>query len=1110
VNELPVSRRTILKVGGFGALAAATGAAALFGDAAAAAASDPAFTWLTPTGTTLDQTVLKDTPGAGGYATLMSGAGEPYTVRTIAITPSPLSYAIAAFVQITDMQIVDDQSPGRVEFTDRWADPPLPFNKATDAAYRPQEFLSTHIVEAMTRAIRNVGRGPKTGLPLAFTIATGDMVDNVQYNETRWYIDLLDGGHTIRPDSGQLGLEQSVSYLFAFDDLTPAAVFHESPYWSPDGRTDNFNRVDNYRSKYGFPVVPGLLAAARLPYTSTGLGMPWYAVMGNHDGEIQGNYPVHPTTLESVKIPDISGHATSGDKAFTSGAAFSASPSPEDVALFMDNLQYRPVVADNNRRFLTNNEFAKEHWTTTGLPLGHGFGHISLGLGPDLYPTYYTIPSGDSDLIQYIALDTVNYDGNSNGRIDGDQFKWLEAQLKANSSRYIAVDNTIVTQPGVKDKLLVIFSHHTIQTINNDSTNLVDIGEADFIYGGTLEWLLLRYPNVVLMVAGHTHSNVIVSHARGSEVTGYGNHVLGVGGFWEVSTASHIDWPSQSRIIELAGNGAEVSIFTSIVDIAAPLKSGGDVSSPTTLASMARELAANDPTERPLGRSGHPLDRNTRLVVPAPFPLPNPGQPVGPWFFQANTSRPSGDFLWQLGQDGAGRRSSNGLTMQPGSSPSVALRMTGEYKVAFHCEGSPHGLLWVLDQTGVGHQVTPSLGPAPGTSPSIAALAGGGYQMALHGADTNLLWLVAPSEAGTSTGHKMTPGASPSIAASPLGGYLVAFQDDAGFVCQLDHTGAFRRCGNGLGVMAGTNPSVVAFPTGGYLIAFQGGDGNLWTVTEKGTQKNTLIKLAAGSGPSIAASMNGFVVAYKAADGFLWQIGPDGVPQRSGNGLGVAANTSPSIYAYPGGTGFEIAFQGGDDFLWKIDHNGGFGNTQLGMRPGTSPCTSYAVPVSTANGPPHATSPGAQSSNVGVAVNLALSATGGIQPYAWAASGLPAGLSMNPATGAITGTIPLDANAGAYSVVVTLTDAFHQSTSTTFTWTVSEPLVTVPNVIALSKASAVSRLRSAGFDVSTGTINNCLDPGTVQDQSPAGGRTAQMGSTVDITVSTCTGGGDPK
>jgi hypothetical protein len=54
----------------------------------------------------------------------------------------------------------------------------------------------------------------------------------------------------------------------------------------------------------------------------------------------------------------------------------------------------------------------------------------------------------------------------------------------------------------------------------------------------------------------------------------------------------------QSRIFELAAGKGIISIFTTMVDIAAPVDHVGDLGSPVALASLARELAANDPTER--------------------------------------------------------------------------------------------------------------------------------------------------------------------------------------------------------------------------------------------------------------------------------------------------------------------------------------------------------------------------------------------------------------------------------------------------------------------------------------------------------------------------------
>ncbi len=63
-------------------------------------------------------------------------------------------------------------------------------------------------------------------------------------------------------------------------------------------------------------------------------------------------------------------------------------------------------------------------------------------------------------------------------------------------------------------------------------------------------------------------------------------------------------------------------------------------------------------------------------------------------------------------------------------------------------------------------------------------------------------------------------------------------------------------------------------------------------------------------------------------------------------------------------------------------------------------------------------------------------------------TGLPAGLSIDPATGIISGTIDRDAsqpNGGIYSVTVTGTDPDGLTTSQTFTWTVTNPAPTAVN-----------------------------------------------------------------
>ena len=59
-----------------------------------------------------------------------------------------------------------------------------------------------------------------------------------------------------------------------------------------------------------------------------------------------------------------------------------------------------------------------------------------------------------------------------------------------------------------------------------------------------------------------------------------------VGGFWEINTASHIDWPQQARLLEIANNkDGTVSIFTTMIDHDGPLT--GSTATSTTRSQLA-------------------------------------------------------------------------------------------------------------------------------------------------------------------------------------------------------------------------------------------------------------------------------------------------------------------------------------------------------------------------------------------------------------------------------------------------------------------------------------------------------------------------------------------
>lgn len=530
--------------------------------------------------TTLDRTIV-----AKGDRRLAYGPGAPRVTRKLGWSVDRGAARIrplAGFKHLSDVHVIDEESPARVEYFDQCSSP---FN----AAYRVQEPLSLQIGNSMLKQLARIKVGPNTGVPLDFAVSTGDNVDNNQFNETEDFIDLLDG-ETVDPNSG------GESY---------------------DGYT---------QEEFSGALDLEILELAQKPFDSIGTGIPWYAVLGNHDGLAQGNV---------VANPAFNAVAIGGMKAFRSVEANEDCPEdPSDAQQVFDSItnalatDERAVPADADRHFTTHDELVGQYFETTGRPVGHGFAQAPDDpLHEGERGGYYSFPLGKKTI--GISLDTVSNTAGPNGHIPDPQWQWLVEQLKKHSKAYIE-DGEVVENADATDRMVVLFSHHSSHSLNNpggepeaEPYHCFERNDNPECAGGEgLKELLQRFPNVIAWVNGHEHSNRV----RGYGVPEDQDQALG---FWEINTAAHIDWPQQSRLIEIGwrpGRAADsVIIFGTAVDHAAALAPTATQSHQDRLASIARIEAYFDACVRngqaECNAPGGKKHRNVRLVQKAPFDL---------------------------------------------------------------------------------------------------------------------------------------------------------------------------------------------------------------------------------------------------------------------------------------------------------------------------------------------------------------------------------------------------------------------------------------------------------------------------------------------------------
>jgi len=470
---------------------------------------------------TITPTLITNVPGilvsdlalyeTNGYSSWQWKLGEDHGQWTNIVSVSAGYVATNAaqlltFFCFSDIHLSDKEAPSwpywsayktPVGFTTNTPPP----GDGNSSAYSPVMLYTTQVLDAAVRTANALHRL----MPFDFAMSLGDDTNNSQYNELRWFIDIMDGSTNIVPSSGTNAGAETIDY--------------------------------------------------QMPYQAAGLNpeIPWYQVLGNHDHFWAGSLAMTEylrqsyTNNEILLFGDIAVDGIDSrshfmgtvDGSTSNGTIIRAGPVTNFV---VDGVTNTPMIAaDPNRYALTSAAWMNEFFTTTSEPPGHGFSQENVASN---FACYSFEPKTNLPLKIIVLDDTItdefvdftNGVSAAVGYLDTNRLDWLTRELHAGQTN---------------NQLMIIAAHVPIEFIGIKGTG---------VSVSNLMETLHSYPNLILWVTGHLHRNNITAHpSLDSNFPEFG--------FWEIENPSLRDFPQQFRTYEILRNtDNSISIKTTDID----------------------------------------------------------------------------------------------------------------------------------------------------------------------------------------------------------------------------------------------------------------------------------------------------------------------------------------------------------------------------------------------------------------------------------------------------------------------------------------------------------------------------------------------------------------